>query len=128
MPAWLGQLAALAPREALQHLSDNIACVPDKLWALVEAEYNSGARLATTALVRLDAGELASKAAQIARKLAWSGQAHDIDILVPVAAPSSPKGYFFYIAAGIGSGIAEAQQVRGCSPLLLARDSVQDVL
>jgi hypothetical protein len=45
LPAWLGQLAALGPREGLELLSFNTAGVPEKLWAQVESEYNSGVRL-----------------------------------------------------------------------------------
>jgi hypothetical protein len=112
LPAWLGQLAALGPREGLELLSYNVAVVPEKLWAQVESEYNSGVRLATAPLLQLSAGDLASKAALIARHVSCSVHTHELP--VPAAGPRAPRGRFFYIAAGVGSGIAEIQQVCGC--------------
>jgi hypothetical protein len=112
LPAWLGQLAALGPREGLKLLSDNVAGVPEKLWAQVESEYNSGVRLATAPLVQLSAGDLASKAGEIVRHVSGPEEVHELP--VPAAGPRAPRGRFFYIAAGVGSGIAEIQQVCGC--------------
>jgi hypothetical protein len=119
LPAWLGQLAALGPREGLQLLGENVAGVPHRLWGLVEAEYNSGVRLATPQLLQLSAGELASKASQLTREFSCSVPA--VDIALPAERARAPQGRFFYIAAGIGSGIAEMQKVCGCVSVLYAR-------
>jgi hypothetical protein len=82
------------------------------MWALVESEYNSGVRLGTPSLVQLGSGELASKAAHVARHVSSPEEVHELP--VPAAGPRAPRGRFFYIAAGVGSGIAEIQQVCGC--------------
>jgi hypothetical protein len=114
LPSWLGQLAAIGPREGLELLSDHVAGVPKKLWAQVESEYNSGVRLVTAPLLPLSAGDLASKAALIAREVSCSVPALQLNFPVPAVGPRAPRGRFFYIAAGVGSGIAEMQQVCGC--------------
>jgi hypothetical protein len=113
LPAWLGQLADLRPAEALGLLADHIDLVPDKVWSQVEAEYNAGVKTAgLPGLALLHAGALADQAARIASARC---------VLSNVPLPTDPggsvgaKGRFFYIAAGVGCGIKEVQEVRGSS-------------
>jgi hypothetical protein len=106
LPSWLGQLAALSSAEALALLSEHVLRVPKKLWSQVEAEYNAGVRAANCpGLALMLEGSLASRAACF-------GKAHCEHVSVNLAsAPAGPKGRFYYIAAGVGSGIADIQEV-----------------
>lgn len=108
LPAWLGQLDALRPAEALRLLADNCGSVPEKVWTLVEAEYNAGVKACCLpGMALLDAGSLASKAALLA-----SLPCDVTNALCPAVSAGVPTGRFFYIAAGVGCGIKEVQQVR----------------
>jgi hypothetical protein len=108
--AWLTGLAALAPVEAMQLLAHNTSIVSSKLMADVELQYNAGVRASRCdQLPLLASGELAAKFAL--HVLTVSSHKEQDTMLPVVTAPAAPRGRFYYIAAGIGSGISEMQQV-----------------
>jgi hypothetical protein len=109
LPAWLGQLAALRPAEALRLLAEHLQHVPEKVWTQVEAEYNAGVKAAgLPGLALLKAGSLASRAACL---LPAHCEAINVHYAAVSAGTAAPKGRFFYIAAGVGCGIKEIQEV-----------------
>jgi hypothetical protein len=108
LPAWLAQLDALTPAEALRLLADHVRSVPDKLWTLVEAEYNAGVRASgVPGMALLEAGSLARRAALLA-----SLPCDVTNVHCPAVSAGIRPYRFYYIAAGVGCGIEEVQQVR----------------
>jgi hypothetical protein len=110
LPVWIRQLAGLNATEALQRLAERSKSVSPNLWARVETEYNAGVRAARCGLTLLKPGELAQKYAS----LFPTGAGREVVSGNLPARPSvvgTPKGTFYYIAAGVGCGIKEAEEV-----------------
>jgi hypothetical protein len=108
--AWLPTLAALDPAEAMQLLADNLHMVSSKLVGDVEREYNVAVRATRNdELPELAHGELASRLALHAT--AMNNKDALPTVLPFIAGPAVPRGRFYYICAGIGSGICHMQQV-----------------
>jgi hypothetical protein len=113
LPAWLRWLADIAPSEAIALLADNIALVPAEVLAAVELEYNAGLAGACSSLMTLTAGDLATSIASLRAHV----HCPTPTVCMP-AGPCGPRGRFYYIGAGVGCGIKEAQLV--CSHLYVA--------
>jgi hypothetical protein len=106
LSGWLCTLACIAPTEALQLLADNLHTVPCTLFNTVECEYNRAAR--ATGRAQVLPGTIASSLALLRTALS------PLPVLSAYvgSAPSVPcTGRFYYIAAGIGCGILEMEQV-----------------
>jgi hypothetical protein len=108
--AWVAALAAIDPAEAMLLLAQNTHTVSSKLLGDVEREYNEGVRaMNDPELPVLAPGELA---ARFALHAATFHKKDDLNTVSPcVTGPAAPVGRFYYIAAGIGSGISEMQHV-----------------
>jgi hypothetical protein len=112
LPVWLRQLAQLDATEALQRLAEHSPSVSAKLWARVETEYNTGARAARCGLALLRPGELATMYASLFTTSAGREMVSG-NLPVPSTGVGTPRpmGTFYYIAAGVGCGIKEAEKV-----------------
>jgi hypothetical protein len=132
LPKWLGLLASLPHREALSMLATSHVLVPDKVYRLVELEFNAGIAAASSthpcfANLRLQPGSLAGRIACLSSSVCES---------TPVPLPVGPplvgtesallgqQGAFFYIGAGVGCGIREALRVCSVAALLLCYAAV----
>jgi hypothetical protein len=107
---WLAALAAIHPAEAMHLLAQNISTVSSKLMNDVQLEYNAGVRASRCdELPLLAPDELAARFAMHATTVSTF---KELDTVVASSAsPAAPRGRFYYIAAGIGSGISDIQQV-----------------
>jgi hypothetical protein len=107
MPTWVQWLAHLTPSAAVALLACNAAFVPDNVYRAVENEYNAGIRTSKLpCLIQLQSGELADRM----RSLPCNANTESVPLLAPVdASVAQPR--FYYIGAGVGCGIREAQQV-----------------
>lgn len=106
LPAWLGQLAALSAAEALGHLADHVHTVPVNVWSQVEAEYNSAARLC--GMAQLNALDLAFRAASLPSPI----MPDRVHVATCCVAPAGRLGRrYYYIAAGVGCGIRDLEEV-----------------
>jgi hypothetical protein len=118
MDSWIIWLAHLTPTTALAMLACNAQFVHDNVYTAVQNEYNAGIRTSKlTCLTQLQSGELADRM----RSLPCNACMESVHQLAPVdrsAAHDQPR--FYYIGAGVGCGIREAQQV--CSSLRLLYD------
>jgi hypothetical protein len=136
LPKWLGLLASLPHREALSRLATSHVLVPDKVYRLVELEFNAGIAAASSthpcfANLRLQPGSLAGRIACLSSSVCES---------TPVPLPVGPplvgtesallgqQGAFFYIGAGVGCGIREALRVCSVAALLLCYTAVAFLL
>ena len=109
-PMWLQLLAGLQNREALQLLCDSWRDVPSEVLGKAEQEYNKGVVAPSDLMPRLAPGHLASSFRRLQQQ--FISQAKYSCAAVVHVGRGSWLGTFYYIAAGVGSGIAEAQQVR----------------
>jgi hypothetical protein len=116
LPPWLAQVAALNAMEALQCLARSTQSIPAKLRTRVESEYNAGVKAAGCGLKPLERGELARNFASMLPSSAGDGVPTGKLAPTPSSLPA-PKGRFYYIAAGVGCGIKEAEEV--CSDPIL---------
>lgn len=108
LPAWLRCLAATVPAEALQILADSLHTVSVTLLTTVEIEFNAGVRAASLPdLAELAPGELASRLHKLCLDLCRK----PVECVPAALAPQVSRGGFYYIAAGVGCGIAEIQEV-----------------
>jgi hypothetical protein len=136
LPKWLGLLASLPHREALSMLATAHVLVPEKVYRLVELEFNAGIAAASSAHpclanLRLQPGSLAGRIACLSSSVCES---------TPVPLPVGPplvgtesallgqQGAFFYIGAGVGCGIREALRVCSAAALLLCYTAVAFLL
>lgn len=108
MSGWLRCLAAIYPAEAMQILAENIRTVPSQHLSAVETEYNTAA--AARGLAQLVQGELAYRLHNLELQLALPE--HVQTAVNAGVQPAAPRGRFYYIAAGVGCGIREMEQVR----------------
>jgi hypothetical protein len=116
MPSWIVWLAHLTPTTALAMIACNALSVPDDVYTAVQNEYNAGIRTSKLhCLMQLQSGELADRM----RSLPCNAYMESVPLLAPVDSFAA-KPRFYYIGAGVGCGIREAQQV--CSSLRLLYD------
>jgi hypothetical protein len=110
LPVWLRQLAGLNATEALQLLAEHAQKVPAELWERVETQYNSGVKAARCGLTLLQPGELARNFASL---IPTSAGAEVVPVNHPatLSGVGNHNGTFYYIAAGVGCGIREAEEV-----------------
>jgi hypothetical protein len=106
LSGWLCTLDGIAPTEAMQLLAEFLPTVSCELFTAVECEYNRAAR--ATGRAQVLPGTIASSLALLRTALS------PLPVLSAYvgSAPSVPcTGRFYYIAAGIGCGILEMEQV-----------------
>jgi hypothetical protein len=112
MPKWLGNLAALNATEALMRLKEHAQSVKAELWKRVEAEYNAGVKAARFGLTMLEPGELGRSFVCLLLPTSAGQEVSAGNLRAPPSGIGAPKGRFYYIAAGVGCGIKEAEEVR----------------
>jgi hypothetical protein len=136
LPKWLGLLASLPHREALSMLATSYLLVPDKVYRLVELEFNAGIAATSSthpcfANLRLQPGSLAGRIACLS-----SSACESTPVPLPVGPPLvgtesallAQQGAFFYIGAGVGCGIREALRVCSVAALLFCYAAVAFLL
>lgn len=108
--AWLQLLGSLCAHEAIHLLVCHWPHVPCTLVSRVELEYNQGAGACqSAALDRLQEGSLGMQVSVLCDSVLCSKEEAAGGVVKDLP---SCVGHFYYIAAGIGCGIAEIQQVR----------------
>lgn len=120
--AWIQLLGNLCAHEAIQLLVENWSAVPTALVSRTELEYNRGieacSQQATDSVPlpdRLQQGQLCARVSVLIEQVPCPGESacssrETVEELARCA------GHFYYIAAGVGCGISEIQQVRTLSP------------
>jgi hypothetical protein len=117
MPVWIMWLSKLQPSTALACLVQNATLLSRTVCLAVESEYNAAiaaSKLPELAHLQLQSGELASRLYCVSCPV-------NTPITMPVresVCKTSTQGSFYYIGAGVGCGIKEAQQVRVSLPFV----------
>jgi hypothetical protein len=108
MPRWVSWIDSPSPNDVVSILVDSVRNVPDAVFNAIEAEYNTAivaSKQPALAHLHVEPGSLASLI---------EGMKHTVAVTPYLAVAPSPdahRGSFYYIGAGVGCGIREAQQV-----------------
>jgi hypothetical protein len=108
MPSWLSWISEVNPTEAVAILAERAHSVSECVYRQIETEYNAGITGSRwPGIAQLQPGRLAG----LLEGLKPANTAIDLPVVTSTRT-SVHQGTFYYIGAGVGCGIREAQQVR----------------
>lgn len=125
MPSWLAWLYKVDAVDAVSLLAGNSKNVPESVYTAVESEFNRGIAASKRRKVPLPAGVTLLESGSLAKLIQGMHLHCTVPAITPSELPSaatSPagrrsvphqqeQGTFYYIAAGVGCGIREVEQV-----------------